>query len=227
MNNLDKDLVIHKVIALMDSYSFDTNQQHLQELAQKWQKSYDVHWIYLATIEALYLGRYKAVSVEQILHGWFRMGKPNTHFGGDFERLVSRNLPRHFNQSNSPNKLNQDSVKQESILDDINTDKNNGLAKSKTQKEQSEVISDRYTSEPSSSEKLAFEQNSTDSESMPSLPEAKITAPPTQESLQKKKHSSHNRKSSNTGIVTFQPTPDGSEFFQKLKALADNQRNAE
>lgn len=213
MNNLDKDLVIHQVIALMDSYSFDTHQQHLKELVQKWQKSYDIHWIYLATIEALYLGRYKAVSVEQILHGWFRMGKPNTHFGGDFERLVSRNLPRHFSLSDSPKKLNQDSVKQEleekdSILNDANTEENYNPS----------------SSQLNSPEELTTEKNSAKTESIPSLPEAKITAPPTQEFLQKK-DSSHHRKSSNKGIVSFQPTPDGSEFFQKLKALADNQRN--
>ncbi|NJO19488.1 MAG: hypothetical protein HC838_04685, partial [Spirulinaceae cyanobacterium RM2_2_10] len=54
---------------------------------------YHPTWIRAAAIEALYLGRYKAVSVAQILEIWERRGQPTPHFNGDFERLICRKLP--------------------------------------------------------------------------------------------------------------------------------------
>jgi hypothetical protein len=47
----------------------------------------------MAVLEALYQGRYKVISVEEILKLWHRRGQPTFHFTHDFERLVCKNLP--------------------------------------------------------------------------------------------------------------------------------------
>ncbi len=50
-------------------------------------------WIRIAVIEALYQGRYKAISVEQILSIWRRRGKILSHFNREFEAIVTVPLP--------------------------------------------------------------------------------------------------------------------------------------
>lgn len=96
MTDVNKDIAIAQTISLMNSYSFDTNGYSAEKLVSQWQEVYQLEWIHLATIEALYQGRYKAVSIEQIMGVWTRMGKPNVHFSGDFQRVISRKLPRHL-----------------------------------------------------------------------------------------------------------------------------------
>jgi hypothetical protein len=96
MTNVNQDLAIAQTVALITRYGFDLGTFTVEELMEKWLKSFHSNWIRLATIEALYLGRYKAVSIEQILAVWSRLGNPNTHFSHEFERLISRKLPRHL-----------------------------------------------------------------------------------------------------------------------------------
>jgi hypothetical protein len=50
-------------------------------------------WIRIAVIEALYQGRYKVVSVQQILDIWQRRGKILSHFNREFEAIVTVPLP--------------------------------------------------------------------------------------------------------------------------------------
>jgi hypothetical protein len=176
MTDFNQDLAIPKIISLMNSYSFDTNQRNLEELVQEWLKNYDIYWIYLATIEALYLGRYKVVSIEQIMYGWSRKGQPTTHFGGDFERVICRKLPRHLSD------LNAEIIKQSQEQNNDNSDLTSFA---------NPLISTQVTPFPTTKQKA---------------------------STGKKKYSQ--------GIETFKPLPDASSFFQKLKALADNQRGS-
>jgi hypothetical protein len=96
MTELTKDLAIAQTIALIESYAFDLGKYNAQTLIEEWLSLYNSHWIRLATIEALYLGRYKSISIEQILSVWLRLGNPNTHFTHEFERLICRKLPRHL-----------------------------------------------------------------------------------------------------------------------------------
>lgn len=79
---------------LIESYGFELNEESSEELARRWLEEYDSHWIRLAIIEALYLGRYKAFSVEQILNLWSRRGRARFHFTHEFERLICRRLPK-------------------------------------------------------------------------------------------------------------------------------------
>jgi hypothetical protein len=96
MTELTKDLAIAQTIALIESYAFDLGKYSTETLIEEWLKIYNSTWIRLATIEALYLGRYKSISIDQILSVWLRLGTPNTHFTHEFERLICRKLPRHL-----------------------------------------------------------------------------------------------------------------------------------
>lgn len=83
---------------LIENYGFELSNETPQELAVRWLEEYEAHWVRLAIIEALYLGRYKAVSVEQILNLWLSRGQPRFHFTHEFERLICRRLPTALRQ---------------------------------------------------------------------------------------------------------------------------------
>ena len=181
MTEVTKDLAIAQTTSLMNSYSFDTNGDATEDLIQQWLENYDSNWIYLATIEALYQGRYKAVSIEQIMGVWTRIGKPNTHFSGDFQRVISRNLPRHLAVA-----------------------RNGGLvAESKAETESS-----------------ALTKVTTFSNRDLSLTGAKITTSFVEMETSK---SAIVETRSSRSIATFQPLPDASSFFFRLRAFATSQ----
>ena len=214
MTDTNKDLAIAQIISLMTSYSFDTDQRNPEELVQEWRKSYDVNWIHLATIEALYLGRYKAVSIEQILHSWLRLGQPNTHFGGDFERVISRKLPRHLSALDSNKKI----VKQSEQIEPSSS-----IAKNSDR-------SDLSVSSPTSitSPKVTSTNTPLIPTKVTPVPQGKSIPTPSEKTSSSKKDDLTDKNSTKTqGIVTFQPIPDASGFFEKLKALARNQRKKE
>ncbi len=79
---------IDLAMKLLDRYSFDLGGCSASVLMERWLKDYSDRWIYLAVIEALYQGRYKANSVEQILTIWQRKGQAYFRFNHEFERLV-------------------------------------------------------------------------------------------------------------------------------------------
>ncbi|MGF1493907.1 MAG: hypothetical protein ACFBSC_15925 [Microcoleaceae cyanobacterium] len=81
--------------ALLAHYSFDMGSEFSPEqIIVQWAKVYEVSWLHLAVIEALYQGRYKVFSVEQILNLWQRRGRPTFHFNSEFERLVCHRMPQ-------------------------------------------------------------------------------------------------------------------------------------
>lgn len=96
MTELTQDLSLAQARSLIDSYAFDLGHNDAERLLEYWLNLYHASWIRLATIEALYLGRYKAISIEQILNVWLRIGSPNPHFTYEFERLICRKLPKHL-----------------------------------------------------------------------------------------------------------------------------------
>ena len=96
MSELTQNLSLAQARSLIDSYAFDLGHVDAERLLQYWLDVYQASWIRLATIEALYLGRYKAISIEQILNVWLRIGSPNPHFTYEFERLICRKLPKHL-----------------------------------------------------------------------------------------------------------------------------------
>ncbi|MBW4681187.1 MAG: hypothetical protein KME19_13870 [Microcoleus vaginatus WJT46-NPBG5] len=88
-----RDFAVAAATALLTHYSFDLGGDTAEQLIQRWLGDYQAHWLRLAVIEALYQGRYKAISVAQILALWRRRGQPIFHFNHEFERLVCRKFP--------------------------------------------------------------------------------------------------------------------------------------
>lgn len=93
---LGTNTIIWEIEALLDYYSFETKEVSYQRLIDQWLDQYSANWIRLAIIEALYLGRYKAASVEPILINWAKKGHCHFRFNHDFETLICRNLRRRF-----------------------------------------------------------------------------------------------------------------------------------
>lgn len=94
MNEPTPDPAIAYAVALLSHYKFELRGYTAQELVNLWLRNYPATWVRLGVIEALYQGRYKAVSVEQILAVWGRRGQPIFRFTHEFERLISRKLPQ-------------------------------------------------------------------------------------------------------------------------------------
>ncbi|MFM7886948.1 MAG: hypothetical protein ACKPCM_09710 [Pseudanabaena sp.] len=74
-------------IALLQHYSFDLGGYTINDLTREWNK-FKPEWVRQAVIEALFQGRYKAVSVSQILQLWERKGESTCRYNREFERLV-------------------------------------------------------------------------------------------------------------------------------------------
>ena len=74
-------------IALLQHYSFDLGGYTIGDLTRAWSK-FKPEWVRQAVVESLFQGRYKAVSVNQILILWERKGEPNYRYNHEFERLI-------------------------------------------------------------------------------------------------------------------------------------------
>lgn len=93
MTETAKETAVASAAALLIHYCFELGGYTAEQLIDRWLRDYDASWVRLAVIEALYQGRYKAVSVAQILACWKRRGDTLYHFNYDFERLVCRKFP--------------------------------------------------------------------------------------------------------------------------------------
>ncbi|MDB9374630.1 hypothetical protein [Nodularia sphaerocarpa] len=88
--------------ALLTHYSFDLSGYTASELINRWQSQYPVNWLHLAVVEALYQGRYKGISVQQILAFWQRRGQVIYHFNMEFERLICSKFPESLTEQAAP-----------------------------------------------------------------------------------------------------------------------------
>jgi hypothetical protein len=95
-----------QALKLLQEYSFELGWYSAESQVMEWLQSYRATWIRDAVIEALYQGRYKAVSVKQILALWGRRGQPVRHFNREFETIVGRQvgmqLPSVFLEPEAP-----------------------------------------------------------------------------------------------------------------------------
>ncbi|MBK1990855.1 hypothetical protein A0J48_025670 [Sphaerospermopsis aphanizomenoides BCCUSP55] len=89
-------------VNLLVHYSFDLNGYSASELINRWRSNYPTNWLHLAVIEALYQGRYKAISVQQILNFWLRRGEVIYHFNMEFERLICSKFPASLTKISPP-----------------------------------------------------------------------------------------------------------------------------
>ncbi|NJL63782.1 MAG: hypothetical protein HC903_20510 [Methylacidiphilales bacterium] len=87
------DTYIDLATALLIHYSFDLSGYQASDLVLHWQSQFPANWLHLAVVEALYQGRYKAFSVQQILVMWQRREQATFHFNMEFERLICSKFP--------------------------------------------------------------------------------------------------------------------------------------
>ncbi len=90
------------VLELLTYYNLETDQYPTAskpKVLNQWLQDYSDDWVKLALIESLYQGRYKMVSVEQLLALWGRRGQPTCHFNSEFEALVCHNVPYQMEQA--------------------------------------------------------------------------------------------------------------------------------
>lgn len=208
------DTILSDAVALLKHYGFELKGYTAEELVHLWQKNYPGHWVRMAVIEALYQGRYKAVSVEQILAVWARRGQPMYRFNHEFERLISRKLPQ---------KLVAPLYKRSP---DVNLQPNLSIV---------------APSFPDTGEqRVNFEETSHESTSTYILETLRATTTPIEdeiaiesdeqqlETLTDAANPNHEAdwsrgESNRQPIHQFTPPPDPSNFYLKLKAVAEQQ----
>ncbi len=96
MHNSEAELLEH----LLKYYSFELDGHTVEHCVVQWRDRYPDHWLRPAIVEALYQGRYKAVSVAQILDMWCRRGQSLCHYNGEFERMIcNKFLARTFSEA--------------------------------------------------------------------------------------------------------------------------------
>ncbi len=79
---------VAQLYSLLHDYSFDVEAYAMDVVIEHWLQEFDLIWVSHAITEALYQGRYKVVSVEQILRLWQRRGQPLRHFNREFETII-------------------------------------------------------------------------------------------------------------------------------------------
>ena len=215
MREFNNDLNISQTVELMTSYSFDLHGYSAEELIGQWLDHYHGKWIRLAVIEALYLGRYKAISIEQILGVWLRLGNPNPHFSHEFERLICRKLPKHSTPMGEDLTL---SLSPEAEIASLEPKKFDVAESSSLQQDA----------------KTADQSENQEEEITPSVKEPESQEDDTQShfsaasALRLHYQSSRSRgKSEQVPINEFTPLPDVSSFYNKLKSLAEEKLEEE
>ncbi len=194
------------ITSMLIHYGFDLGVNDPQELIKKWMTQYDPYWIRLAVVEALYQGRYKAISVVQILNVWQRKGKITYHFNREFERLICRHFPSSLTENiecllHEELLLNQD----ENLITPQNTHGETSNYNSETKESISEqvetdlteIFADIYQDEIETIEPIYFPQNN-------ELNWSKV------DDVKKP-------------IDQFIPDSDSSQFYLKLKAVVDGE----
>lgn len=213
MREQTTDPAVAYAVALLSHYGFELRGYTAEELVNLWLRNYQANWVRLGVIEALYQGRYKAVSVEQILAVWARRGQPIYRFNHEFERLISRKLPQSL------------------------TARHNTARTDLSQEISLPPLSASYpdtTDEPAMLEKPTIEQASTATQDTPppaktvlqDLTEAPVKSdeqlpePLTNASTSLTYDADWSRcEVSKQPIHQFTPPPDASDFYLKLKAV--------
>ncbi len=207
MFDLDSDLNTSFAVTLLIQYSFDLGGYTASELINRWLKDYPATWVCQSVIEALYQGRYKAVSVEQILFFWQRRGQALHRYNYEFERLICGNFPQ---------TLTGQTYKRAGEAGEAG-----GAVREQESRGESKFNSAKVL--PANNqigEKLAqgnSAQRSAGSVSLAALSQAQ----PSVDDQRARSLGSENYHP----IRQFTPPADGSEFYTKLKAISQNSKD--
>jgi hypothetical protein len=81
------------ITLIIDRYGLELDDARVDSIVATWIGQYDRGLIVKAIVESLHRGRYKIKSVDSILSGWQRAGKPSYNFPPEFEREILQDLP--------------------------------------------------------------------------------------------------------------------------------------
>jgi len=76
------------LLRTLEAYGFEGLDEFTPNLLKEWSKEYPETWPVLAMVEAIHQGRYKLLSIQQILRCWQRRGTPRTNFDRTFQRQI-------------------------------------------------------------------------------------------------------------------------------------------
>ncbi|WP_009543729.1 hypothetical protein [Crocosphaera subtropica] len=202
----------------MTRYGFEIKEISISELIETWIASYSVYWIRLAIVEALYQGRYKAISVEHILALWKRLGHPTYHFTYEFERFITRNL--FFEEVNNHQKREEEQPEEQSLTpeESVKTVPKNSISLTPIQ----ELVKKIAIPISIASEKLNSKTNP--KAFLNDVVSEKVEQPNlaiAQKELESPTPSDQGKTPST--INQFVPHSDSSDFYGKLRAVAYKQ----
>lgn len=212
---------------LLNRYGFDVGAFSAEQLVGYWLRSYPPAWVRAAVVEALYQGRYKSVSVGQILAIWKRRGQPIYHFGFEFERMVCGNLSR--------------IPTQDSLSDALPADITLAPQDSASSPEDSTAVAEAAPSNAMPSEQTGHLEPTLPEDSTP-LTIKSISSKPAETTAEDRVHSgseptpelefvthpdslARNQEGFQHSIHQFVPDPEISIFYEKLRAVAQDQQN--
>ena len=241
MIELKQNLVVAQTAALLICYGFETRGQTIQRLTEQWLEKYQPNWLRLATIEALYLGRYKTVSVEQILNIWLRRGTPTYHFNHDFERLICRKLPRYLSnisleqtQTQQSDRRSQSKSKTSKNLGDrvLSSPPSQPFKKEPTHsswqnshlKTLNPTVKSNLMVSVGKEQKRLSARELKDISQPPLKPRTTIDNKPKSQSSFTARSNCSTSNNARSVIHQFMPQPDFSEFYLKLKSVARQNR---
>jgi hypothetical protein len=201
------DATIIECVDLLTHYSFDLGAYSAPELIYRWQRYYPSNWFRLAIIEALHQGRYKAVSVEQIMAMWSRRQEPHQRFSHEFERMICSKLPRNLMAEPMPLKAAQPAP------DSLSP----SLSPNASSEKQTASPAVQSTTQPQSSEAQSPESSPAPTQPEHNQPQAKAENSPNQDSSPDRWSKPDVTKEP---IRQFHPTVEPSEIYTKLQAVS-------
>lgn len=85
---------VKSAVVLLQHYSFDLDDDHdsAEQVVREWLDEYSPKWVVAAIVEAIFQGRFKTTSVDNILLTWGLSGRPQHHFDSQFADLVCSKL---------------------------------------------------------------------------------------------------------------------------------------
>lgn len=199
-------------VALLIHYSFDLGGHTASELIDHWLKDYPANWVRFAVIEALYQGRYKAISVEQILAVWDRRGQVVHHFNHEFERLICNKFPQMLTEQPYTTAIASPPVSTAVDLGNGHDLKAFVTAEKSASATDAHTASDQISGEPTQrkSHQTSGNEKMRAQAGMPA-PRRGTPAPPSDNP---------------PPIEQFTPVDESSYFYTKLKAIAQQGRKA-
>ncbi|WP_287127738.1 hypothetical protein [Candidatus Cyanaurora vandensis] len=76
------------LLQTLGAYGFEGLDDTTSQLLCDWSEEFPETWPILAVVEAVHQGRYKVLSIQQILRCWQRRGQPRINFDRNFQRQI-------------------------------------------------------------------------------------------------------------------------------------------